>query len=1315
MKKGENMKGKFLVLGLAAILCAGASASLSKTLSYKQETRDTRIIVELDGSLDRNEQKLYNEQNYVLSRIRQEVTNNVEVTNRYVKAFNGFVINVPAKYVTHIRSISGVKDVNYDTAHCIQTTEADLARKNAVVVNSAMSNISAETMNVPENTKKGEGTLIAILDTGFMINATYKDEKGTQHTNVSHSAFTALDDSVQLKYTQESIKAKIDAASKFNGKYDATHSTYFNNKVPFYYDYGGDIIQTGDERPDREVNPDYDVFDEYNDHGNHVASIAAGNDPYYQGIAPKAQLALMKVFTPIIQTTAEGTTSSTGATDVAILSAFEDCITLGVDVVNMSLGSTLNDFSESTIVLNAVKNLQNSGVLCAIAAGNDGKDVFYNSAYEYWTTDMVEPGILGGYASSDATVVGSVQPDKKYYDSAFKVGDSIVAFSDQIYTRGTIEYKEEHYFTDLLTLPGHTDGSFEWVRIPGYGDTKDYAELVTDTENKVEGKIAIVDRGEINFSVKISLAQSRGAIAVGIIDNDPSATDFNFNMDLGGFEPNIPVISILFRDKIVFDNATDFTCQLYNEVIEVNPTARNIADSSSDGPVFDLAMKPDITTPGDGVFGAVYAEGPDSYEYYSGTSMATPNYAGVYSLMLSEHLDDANWKAELTDRLMSSAKPIKDKYGTNFEAIRKQGAGLVDVKAALNTNVILDGSNDKDNLLGKAKVELKNNDQIKNGIVDLNFVTINKTAAPITYNASLYVYRPKLGKIDSERYGEKFENADLMSNNLELIEKVDSTLTVNAGNNNAHVQYSLSDETKTFLDSKFAYGTYIEGFLALKADGQQDLSIPYLGFYGDYSSGIPVEPFKFERNADLVYPSDLLNSIIHNWAGKNGVDYGSDWVIGNWKDLSGIDLEDYIANDKVIRDLFDANSRTVVPACTNPYTGEYEGQDIYMGNNGFSNTMIIQQFVMRSVETNTITIKNKSTGETVLTDHMFDSFYGAFEDDEGNDIQWPLYKSFVDTTYWSAGYIAHRAYTHIPLYNYEYDEKTEKYILGDEYPEGEYEMKFSYEIAGGGTYEKKYTLHIDNSAPKVTSVTDLQKDGKDYLRIRYEELRMSYVAINGYRFQVEKDDQGYYVDIEKAAYSTNNKVFLRGYDFGSSYSNVLLRVNDANKITIASASLTNAYAFEDGFAQIDDKSFSLQFSFTKSKKATVLDEDLAVTINMSNFANIDLDKTISVALENGEAVTSNFDRETATLSFTINSKAKVIVSYELGEKVGPGGDSSAPIDQSGDSVNPGSSEGDNKPAKKGCGGSFIVASPIIGLLAVLGVCLIASKKRYLNK
>ena len=77
----------------------------------------------------------------------------------------------------------------------------------------------------------------------------------------------------------------------------------------------------------------YDYADEDDDvtdtqgHGTHVAGTVAANGESFVGVAPDAQLAIMKVFPD------EG-----GALDSDIIAALEDCVILGVDTVNMSLG-----------------------------------------------------------------------------------------------------------------------------------------------------------------------------------------------------------------------------------------------------------------------------------------------------------------------------------------------------------------------------------------------------------------------------------------------------------------------------------------------------------------------------------------------------------------------------------------------------------------------------------------------------------------------------------------------------------------------------------------------------------------------------------------------------------------------------------------------------------------------------------------------------------------------------------------------------------------------------------------------------------------
>lgn len=1242
------MKKNIVLLSVAAVMAFACGAAVAKNSNYKKEELDTKIIVQLDAPTGN---KAIEQQNEVIREIRSSVTNQIKIDTRFTNAVNAFSMDVNSAHVSAIRNISGVKDVNYDKIHSVTYKEADLANIRKAVVNQATNNISKDTMEVPEGTKEGEGTLIAILDSSFMINATYTDNDKTEWTNVTHACYTALEDSVNVKYTQASLKALVDANASFHGKYDATHSTYYNSKVPFFYDYGGDY--TGDR--EGAGSEDYDVFSIGSDHGNHVASIAAGNDPLYKGIAPKAQLALMKVFTVSLDPSSGN--YSVGAYDTAILKALEDCAILNVDVVNMSLGSTLNEFDDSSIANNAIRNLQNKGISVNISAGNDGKDEFKNSAYEYWTTDMVETGILGSYATNAAMGIASAQPDQQYYDTALKVGNTIVAYRDQIqnYTSsdGDVTYYPERALTDLIDT--YNTNEFDWVKIPGLGERKDFEALEAEKgEGYVAGKIAIIDRGEITFALKILNAVSYfGAIAVGIIDNDPTQTDFNFRMAGLDSKTPVPVFSILYRDKSTFDNATTEKCQLFVNVIENNPEARTISDFSSDGVKADLTFKPDITAPGSNIFGAVYANGPHSYDYYSGTSMSAPNSAGAYALALSEHLDDPSWRATLNSRLMSSASPMKDRFGTNYEGPRKQGAGMINISNALNSDVIFDGSNDVDNLMNKAKLELKNNDDIKVGKLNFSFVSINNASAAKSYKATTYVYTPAVvNNLNADSVGELLANAtNLMANYDQLLVKYEENITINPGKNLVNINHELDADKKAYLNSTFENGVNLEGFIVFTAEGEPELSVPFLGFYGDYASQAPVEPFKFERDENKVYSSDLLNSVIKNWKGLPDADYNSDWVMGNWSGFEDLSMESFIKNESSLRNLVDGNKKTVIPVGTNPYTGQIETHDIYMGNNGATNTMIISQFVTRSVATNTLTITNKATGEVILTDHMFDSFVGAREDENGNDVAWPLYKSFIDTTYWSPGYIAHRAYTIIPLYHYSYDEETEKYTYGENYPDGEYTVKFSYQLLAGGTYEKEYTLHIDSQAPVVKNIEEIKIGGEDGLRIRYDEIKLSYVSINGKKFPIQEDANGYYIDIKVSDYQ---KVFIKSYDFAYGTNGTLTHTDDPNHVTITASSFLNSYDFTQDLRHYsNENAFSLKFSYTKSNKAVAVNENVQVAVDIKSFLPAGTSDVKVYANDTNHLIESKLNGTILTFvgdanaKFLINCKASVPMGEEV--------------------------------------------------------------------
>ena len=338
VQKGVRKMKKLILLGLATAMSAAGGLTISKSINAEREEKDARIIVQLDSPLgNKTAKRLHNEQSAVINSIRNEVTTNYTISSRFTNVLNAFAMQVNSKHVSHIRNLPGVKKVVYDTYREVSSTESDLAKRTSTKIEVATENLSKETMNVPDGTNEGEGTLIAILDSSFMIHATSpeKDPIIKDLNDATHATFTALDDSLSVKYTRDEIKAVINHTEGFHGHDDDTHDTYLNNKVPFFYDYGGVVTlksSSDDRHPGEE---DYDVYTEGSEHGNHVASIAAGNDPLYKGIAPKAQLACMKVFTASTYYAQvqddSGTISnqkviSVGAYDECILKAFRVCL-----------------------------------------------------------------------------------------------------------------------------------------------------------------------------------------------------------------------------------------------------------------------------------------------------------------------------------------------------------------------------------------------------------------------------------------------------------------------------------------------------------------------------------------------------------------------------------------------------------------------------------------------------------------------------------------------------------------------------------------------------------------------------------------------------------------------------------------------------------------------------------------------------------------------------------------------------------------------------------------------------------------------------
>ena len=228
---------------------------------------------------------------------------------------------------------------------------------------------------------------------------------------------------------------------------------YYSAKIPFQFDYGD---------RDKDGNPG-----EKGSHGTHVASTAAGNvgvNDAVMGVAPQAQIINMNVFK-----------SSGGASYSDILAALEDCILLGVDVANLSLGSDCgyidydseDAFTKS--LLDVFERTGESGVSLAVAAGNA-----YNAAYG---------DAFGGKALASNLDYGLVSEPSTYGESL-----SVAAVSNGV-VKGpyvTVGGKDLAY-QDSATISDDENakpfrslsarGSIEYVVVPNYGAEEDYAGL----------------------------------------------------------------------------------------------------------------------------------------------------------------------------------------------------------------------------------------------------------------------------------------------------------------------------------------------------------------------------------------------------------------------------------------------------------------------------------------------------------------------------------------------------------------------------------------------------------------------------------------------------------------------------------------------------------------------------------------------------------------------------------------------------------------------------------------------------------------------
>ncbi len=649
----------------------------------------------------------------------------------------------------------------------------------------------------------GSGILVAVLDTGL---------------DYTHSAFSPdRFNPSKLAITKDEV-AKLLEDTRAYGILPglSADDVYVNDKVPFSFDY---------------ADSDSDVYSLHNNHGTHVSGVIVGNDDTIRGVAPNAQLVSMKIFSDVRES----------AYTSWILAALEDCVILGVDVINMSLGTSsgFSRVSDKEAVSGVYDDIREQGISLIVAASNS-----FSSSY-----GSDKNGNLGLTSNPDSATVGSPST----YEGALSVASingvktPYILFDNQIiyFDESTNAATDEKKFFEELIPEGTDSMEIEFVLIPGAGREADYAGV------DVKGKIALIKRGFNTFEEKAEAAKKMGA-AGAIIFNNVSG---DIRMNVGTTQ--LPVCSISQTDGELL--AAKKTGKI--KVSHSQTSGPFMSDFSSWGPTPDLRIKPEITAHGGNILSAVTGGG---YDRLSGTSMACPNMAGVVALLREfvankyNLTDEVEINARINRLLMSTADIVRNQNGLPY-SVRKQGAGLANLTEASNTPAyILTYDRLTGELMGKSKIEL-GDDAKKTGVYTLNFDIQNFSADTLAYKLSAIVMTEGISDTKTHKGDITVTEDGYILDGAKVEFEVtggskDGENVVVNGNSAAKVKVTikLGDNDKKYLDDNFKNGMYVEGFVKLEAvSGTEiDLNAPYLAFYGDWTKSPLFDIDYFETHAD---------------------------------------------------------------------------------------------------------------------------------------------------------------------------------------------------------------------------------------------------------------------------------------------------------------------------------------------------------------------------------------------------------------------------------------------------------------------------------
>lgn len=413
------------------------------------------------------------------------------------------------------------------------------------------------------------------------------------------------------------------------------------------------FVPAGQRDPNERISP-LGVFS----HGTHVATTIVGNAGVEQsidgtsfgvgnGVAPAANLISYKVCW-------EDTNPDTGGCySSSSVAAVEQAIENNVDVLNYSISGNNNSVVDPVAL--AFRSAAEAGIFVAASGGNSGPTPSTVNHSSPWLTTVSAQTF-----SNELTATLEFEDGTKYRGASSAgsgVGPAEVIHASEVAVAG------QSADNARLCLPGS----------------------LTD---EAAGKIVLCERGQNARVEKSEVVADAGGVGMVLVNTPTGSLDADVH--------SVPTVHINNTDGVIEKvKSSDLTATIVRGDTTGLPQdpLPQMAGFSSRGPsnaVNQEFLKPDVGAPGVNVIAGVSPLDPtyngNEFGLMSGTSMSSPNLAGMAALLVGK---EADWSPmAIKSALMTTAGDVYNADGSVNTDNFSTGSGSADPEAAARPGLV---------------------------------------------------------------------------------------------------------------------------------------------------------------------------------------------------------------------------------------------------------------------------------------------------------------------------------------------------------------------------------------------------------------------------------------------------------------------------------------------------------------------------------------------------------------------------------------------------------------------------------------------------